>query len=90
MMIYHSRVVRPYAITTLLVFVALIALYRWWTQTTQRRRWAVIYVACAAAAGWLHLITLPFLLLPFVYFGVAALAPIARREAVSTGGASRR
>jgi hypothetical protein len=75
MMVYHSRVVRPYAITTLLVFVALIALYRWWTQTARHLRWAAIYVICAAAAAWLHLITLPFLLMPFVYFGIAALVP---------------
>lgn len=80
LMVYHSHVVRPYAITTPLVFAALIALFRWWTESEHRLRRAIIYVVCAAAAAWLHLITLPFLLMPFVYFGIAALVPLIRRR----------
>jgi hypothetical protein len=70
-MIYHNRTARPYAVTTLLVFVALIAFREWWLGG--RRRWAVAYVACMFLAGWLHLITLPFTLSPFIFFGAAAL-----------------
>ena len=73
MMSYHTRVTRPYSITTLLVFVALIAFYRWWTAENYRTRWAVVYVVCTFFAGWLHLIALPFALMPFVFFGVASV-----------------
>ena len=70
-MIYHSRTARPYAVTTLLVFVALLAFREWWLRG--ERRWAAAYLGCALLAGWLHLITLPFTLLPFIFVGVGAL-----------------
>jgi hypothetical protein len=72
-MIYHSRTARPYALTTLLAFVAVIAFREWWLRDAARMRWAVLYVACAFLSGWLHLITLPFTLLPFIFCGIAAL-----------------
>ena len=72
-MIYHSRTARPYALTTLLVFVAIVAFREWWLRDAARMRWAVTYVFCAFLSGWLHLITLPFTLLPFIFFGIAAL-----------------
>jgi len=71
--IYHSRTARPYALTTLLVFVAIVAFREWWLRDAARMRWAVTYVFCAFLSGWLHLITLPFTLLPFIFFGIAAL-----------------
>lgn len=72
-MVYHSRTARPYALTTLLVFVAVIAFREWWTRDTARVRWAALYIVCAFLAGWLHLITLPFTLLPFIFCGIVAL-----------------
>lgn len=83
MMTYHSRIARPYAITTLLVFVAMMAFREWRLRGDRRLRWAVLYVICAAFAAWLHLITLPFILLPFVFFGVDALR---NRRWASLGG----
>ena len=71
LMVYHSRTARPYAITTLLAFVAIVAFFEWWRK--RERRWAAMYVFATVLAGWLHLISLPFTLLPFAYFGVAAL-----------------
>ncbi|HSN00882.1 MAG TPA: hypothetical protein VLS52_07750 [Rudaea sp.] len=71
LMVYHSRTARPYAITTLLVFVAIAAFFEWWRK--RERRWAALYVFSTALAAWLHLISLPFTLLPFAYFGIAAL-----------------
>ncbi|HZP65746.1 MAG TPA: hypothetical protein VFB32_05505 [Rudaea sp.] len=71
-MVYHSRTARPYALTTLLVFVAVVAFRAWWREG--KRGWGALYVACAFLAGWLHLITLPFTLLPFLFCGIAALA----------------
>jgi hypothetical protein len=80
-MIYHSRTARPYAITTLLVFVAIIAFRQWWAGGDGRWRWAVVYGACTTLAGWLHMITLPFTLLPFIFCGgVAALRALRGRE----------
>lgn len=70
-MVYHSRTARPYAITTLLVFVAVVAFFEWWER--RDRRWAAVYVFATFLAGWLHLISLPFTLMPFAYFGIAAL-----------------
>jgi hypothetical protein len=71
LMVYHSRTARPYAITTLLVFVAIVAFFEWWRR--RDARWAALYVFATFLAGWLHLVSLPFTLLPFVYFGIAAL-----------------
>ena len=72
-MIYHSRTARPYALTTLLVFVAVMAFWKSWQREGSRGGWAAVYVVSAFLAGWLHLITLPFTLLPFIFFGIVAL-----------------
>ena len=79
-MTYHSRTARPYAITTLLVFIAVIAFYEA-MRGGQRNRWAVLYVVCTALAGWFHLVTLPFTLAPFLFFGIVSLIEIAKRRA---------
>ncbi len=70
-MVYHSRTARPYAITTLLVFVAIVAFFEWWQR--RERQWATTYVFATFLAGWLHLITLPYLVMPFVFCAVAGL-----------------
>ena len=72
LLVYHSRTARPYALTSLLTFVAIVALRRWWGR--EGSRWGVIYVASTFLAGYLHVTTLPFTLLPFAYYGVRALA----------------
>ncbi len=50
--VLYSRVARPYAITTLLVVVALAAVWRW----KSRRSWTLAAGICALAAlaAWLH------------------------------------
>jgi hypothetical protein len=70
-MVYHSRTARPYAITTLLVFVAIVAFFEWWQR--RERRWATTYVVATFLAAWLHLIALPYLLMPFAFCAGAAL-----------------
>ena len=67
LLIYHSKIARPYALTSLLTFVAIVLFRAWWRGG--RRRDAATYVLATFAAGWLHPITLPFTLLPFVYYG---------------------
>ncbi|HEX4481775.1 MAG TPA: hypothetical protein VH082_13245 [Rudaea sp.] len=81
LMTYHSRTARPYAITTLLVFVAVIAFYEA-MRGERRARWATLYVICAALAGWFHLVTLPFTLSPFLFFGVVALVDAIKRRSL--------
>lgn len=85
MMTYHSRTARPYAITTLLVFVAVLAFYEA-MRGEHRRHWAALYVVCTALAGWFHLVTLPFTLTPFLFFGVAALVEAVRRRSLQKLG----
>jgi len=71
LLVYHSKIARPYALTSLLTFVAILAFRAWWLD--RRGRAALLYVTTTVLAGWLHAITLPFTLLPFVYCGVRAL-----------------
>jgi hypothetical protein len=80
LLVYHGRIARPYALTCLLAFVAILG-FRAWRQEG-RPRDAVVYAAATMLAGWLHAITLPFTLSPFVYYGVRALRPIDRQALV--------
>src|SRR5436190_2393246 len=73
LLVYHSKIARPYALTSLLTFVAILAFRAWWTGG--RRGDALVYVVATVFAGWLHAITLPFTLLPLVYYGLRALHP---------------
>jgi hypothetical protein len=73
LMVYHTRVARPYAITTFLVFVAVFAFRFWWQRGEKRWRWGAVYVVATFAAGYLHLISLSFALSPFLYYGMFAL-----------------
>jgi len=74
LLVYHSKIARPYALTSLLTFVAVLAFRAWWSGG--RRRDAVLYAAATVFAGWLHAITLPFTLLPLAYYGIRALRPL--------------
>jgi hypothetical protein len=82
LLVYHSKTARPYALTSLLTFVAIVAFRRWWLGQERAKTWAAAYVAATFLAGWLHPITLPFTLLPFAYYGIRAL--VAERGAGAT------
>ncbi|MCC7216894.1 MAG: hypothetical protein IT517_08995 [Burkholderiales bacterium] len=73
LLVYFSRTARPYALTALLATVALIAFERWYRGDRRRDAWGALYVAATFVAGWLHMTSLAFVLLPFAYFGVRAL-----------------
>ncbi|HEX6138418.1 MAG TPA: hypothetical protein VF059_12215 [Casimicrobiaceae bacterium] len=85
LLVYHSKVARPYALTSLLTFVAIVAFRSWWL--TGRRGDAALYAVATFGAAWLHPVTLPFTLLPFVYYGAPALL---RAEILARGGAAAR
>ncbi len=73
LLVYHSKTARPYALTSLLTFIAIVAFRRWWQRDGPPRAWAATYVAATFLAGWLHTITLPFTLLPFAYYGARSV-----------------
>src|SRR6478752_6426673 len=52
LLVHHAKIARPYALTSLLTFVAILAFRAWWID--RRRRDAVIYVGTTVLAGWLH------------------------------------
>ena len=89
LLVYHSKVARPYALTSLLVPVAIIAFRRWWLAGKNARGWSASYVVATVLAGWLHTITLTFTLLPFAYYGARCLLN-ARRDAHNAGAGLRR
>ncbi len=62
LLVYFSRTARPYALTLLLGFAAVLLAYRWWT--TRGRAAALSYVLLAGLTAWLHLVTLPFVCAP--------------------------
>lgn len=77
-LVYFSRTARPYALVAVFAPVAILAFREWWFRREWRTRWAVLYVAAAFAAGWLHLLSLVFTLWPFAYYGIGALRDLAR------------
>jgi len=74
LLVYHSRTARPYALTSLATFVAIVAFRRWWAGERRATGWGATYVVSTFFAGYLHATTLPFTLLPFIYFGLSSLA----------------
>ena len=84
LLVYHSRIARPYALTSLLTLLALVAFRRWWLRQGSALGWGATYAIATAVAAWLHLVTLPFTLLPFAYCGVPALVALARDRRLAT------
>ena len=83
LLVYLSKTARPYALTSLLTFIAIVAFRRWWLRQGATKGWGAAYIGTSFLAGWLHPITLPFTLLPFVYYGFRAL--FAARTAGTAG-----
>ena len=65
-LIFYSRFARPYSISLFCGFVAVIMFFRWWMAPNWRP--ALLYVILAAANAYLLLVTLPFVLGPFLFF----------------------
>ncbi|MEJ7669638.1 MAG: hypothetical protein WKH97_13070 [Casimicrobiaceae bacterium] len=78
LLVYHSKTARPYAFTSLLTLVAIVAFFRWWQRTPRTPSWATGYFGATFASGYLHPVTLLFTLLPFAYFGAIALMHLTR------------
>jgi len=80
--IFYSRLARPYAISMLLSFIAVMAFYYWWSG--KGRAWLGIYTGAGVLSVWFLLPSAPFVGAPFIF---AILDGISRRE---TGEAFRR
>ena len=66
LLVLYARQARPYAITLFLVLVAMWSAYRW---MSDRHVWqAALYAICAAVAAWLHVILVPIVVAPWLYF----------------------
>lgn len=88
-LVFMSRNARPYAVTTLLATVALVAFERWWRGAAHRRAWAAAYVVAVVMAGWLHMTSLAFTLTPLLYAAALARADgVAWRRLVKLGFAT--
>ena len=64
----------------------MLAFRHWWFAPSKGTAFAILYVVTTFLAGWLHIVTLPFTLLPFAWYGLRALAGRHGLEA-RTGGA---
>ena len=73
MLLIYSRTARPYALTLLLSLMALAAFYQFVVAGRFSWKLAFVYVLCAVGSAWLHLISLPLVIAPFLAFGLPAL-----------------
>ncbi len=70
-LVHYGRLIRPYTPILLLGFGA-VAAYESWLRTASRRS-AALYVALGTLAAYFHLVSVPFVLSPFLYFAAAKL-----------------
>jgi hypothetical protein len=78
LLVYFSRTARPYALSVLLAFAAVVAFRHWWLGGGHR--WAATYVVACALAAWLHPLTLATTLAPLAFHGMQALWLSAHRR----------
>lgn len=73
LLVNYSRIARPYGLTLLLGYLAHYAFWRYWEGGERRWRFAFAYAACASLSAWLHVLSLPFVLAPWLLAGVPAV-----------------
>ena len=64
-LVYYSRAIRPYDISALLAFLAVLSVRR--ALAPGARRWVWAYVAFAAAVGWTLPVHFPFVVAPLAF-----------------------
>lgn len=64
-LIYFSRYARPYAISTFLAFIGILAFYKWWAE--KRKIMLGVYIICAIFGPYFHLTIMPFVFAPLLF-----------------------
>jgi len=72
-LILYSRTARPYALTLLLSILAVGLFQKFVEAEKPSFKIGLFYSICAAASVWLHLISLPLVVAPFLVYGIPAL-----------------
>jgi hypothetical protein len=72
-LITYSRTARPYALTILISLLALVLFQKFVDSDRPSVKWGGLYVLCAVASSWLHVISLLIVVAPFLVFGLPAL-----------------
>ena len=73
MLVIYSRTARPYALTLLLSLIALGAFHKFVEAEKSAWKYGLVYAVCAVTSVWLHLISLPMVVAPFLAFGLPAV-----------------
>ncbi len=73
MLVLYSRTARPYALTLLFSFLALGFFHKFVMTNKSCWKAGLAYAICAVVSIWLHLISLPLIVAPFLVFGLPAL-----------------
>ncbi|MHC4944823.1 MAG: ArnT family glycosyltransferase [Planctomycetota bacterium] len=81
LLIYFSRFGRPYIFTFFFSVMGLFSLAAWWE--TKQRRHAASYAACTILGGFFHVVVLPYLFAPFLFF-LAKIPGLPRAEGRKT------
>ncbi len=66
LLIYYSRFARPYIITAVLSFLAVLFLYRW--RREEKTKYLALYLLTGIPATWFNLPVFPVVAAPLVYF----------------------
>ncbi len=72
-LILYSRTARPYALTLFLSLLALGAFHKFVGAEKTPWKSGLVYAVCAVTSVWLHLISLPMIVAPFLALGLPAL-----------------
>ena len=73
MLVIYSRTARPYALTILISLVALGMFHKFVEAKKSSWKPGLVYALCAVSSVWLHLISLPMVVAPFLALGLPAL-----------------
>ncbi len=73
LLIIYSRTARPYSLTLLFSLLAIAAFYRFVAADKNQWQVAAVYICAGVLSVWLHLISLPLVLAPFLTLGLTAL-----------------
>ncbi|MCF6301216.1 MAG: hypothetical protein L3J52_08895, partial [Proteobacteria bacterium] len=72
MLVYYSRLARPYMITLLLIYLSH-WLFVKYLNTERKLLTAFLYVICSTMAIWMHLVVGLIVIAPFIWYGVKAI-----------------